>query len=80
MSSYKNRNYMKMFCLTVGIVLLSTQARAEGNSGLFIETALTYESSDTHVDYPSPLTSSSGKADGFGLGARLGFHLQEVFF
>jgi hypothetical protein len=48
--------------------------------GLFIEPALTYERSDTSINYPAPFSSSKGKADGFGLGARLGFHINEVFF
>lgn len=32
------------------------------------------------MNYPSPFTNSSGQSDGFGLGARLGFHLNESFF
>ena len=50
------------------------------NAGLFIEPALTYERSDSKVNYPSPFANSTGKVDGFGIGARLGFHLNEVFF
>jgi hypothetical protein len=32
------------------------------------------------VNYPSPLSNSTGTTTGFGLGARLGIHLKEVFF
>jgi hypothetical protein len=52
----------------------------EPRIGLFIEPSLTYERSDTSVNYPAPFSNSSGKADGFGIGARLGIHLKEVFF
>jgi hypothetical protein len=48
--------------------------------GLFVEPLLSYEIGDMSVNYPSPLGKSSGKADGFGLGSRVGFHLYESFF
>lgn len=49
-------------------------------AGLFIEPSLTYERSDSTVNYPAPFANSSGVVDGFGIGARLAFHLNEVFF
>lgn len=58
-----------------------TQTEKEKHTaGLFIEPALTYERSDSTVNYPAPFANSSGHVDGFGIGARLGFHLNEVFF
>jgi hypothetical protein len=72
------------------ILLLSTQASFAQDSGeskssisaigLFIEPSLTHEMGDTSVNYPSPFSSSSGRAEGFGLGARVGGHLIEVMF
>ncbi len=63
------------------IFTLSSNANAaESHMGLFLEPAVTYETGDTSVNYPSPLSNSSGKAEGFGLGARIGFHLYEAFF
>ncbi|MFN8845749.1 MAG: hypothetical protein ACK5W9_02760 [Bdellovibrionales bacterium] len=52
----------------------------ETHSGVFIEPAITYETGTAKVDYPSPLSSSSGTADGLGIGAKFGFHISEVFF
>lgn len=52
----------------------------KSNSGLFVEPALTYEIGDATVDYPSPLSTSTGSSNGFGLGAKLGFHISEAFF
>jgi opacity protein-like surface antigen len=52
----------------------------EHKAGIFIEPALTYERSESTVNYPEPFANSSGNVDGFGIGARLGFHLNEVVF
>ncbi len=82
---------MKMNIVLITLMIIIFNARAdepatsppqaeEPRIGLFIEPALTYERSDTSVNYPAPFSSSSGKADGFGIGARLGLHLKEVFF
>jgi hypothetical protein len=62
------------FIMTTGI------CSAESQAGLFVEPALTYELGSTSVNYPSPFSSSDGDANGFGIGARLGFHLEEIFF
>jgi hypothetical protein len=35
---------------------------------------LTYENGKAGVDLPSPFGSSKNEIDGFGLGARFGFH------
>jgi hypothetical protein len=50
------------------------------DGGLFVEPALTYEVGTTSVNYPSPFSSSSGTAEGLGIGGRLGFHVNEAFF
>jgi hypothetical protein len=82
---------MKMHIALCAIIIIAFNASAdelaasstksdETRIGLFIEPALTYERSDTSVNYPAPFSSSSGKVNGFGIGARLGIHLKEVFF
>lgn len=74
----KMKNSMIVF---VAIAALSSIAQAEGSQGgLFVEPAVTYEHGDSTVNYPSPFSNSTGTVDGFGLGARIGFHLNEAFF
>lgn len=46
----------------------------------FLEPAITYDSGETDVNYPSPLSNSTGTTSGFGIGARIGFHISEAFF
>lgn len=67
----------KTFAL-LATLLISSFAYAEEGAGLFVEPAITYESSDFDVNYP--FTSSSGETNGFGLGARIGFHVSDVLF
>lgn len=52
----------------------------ESEGGLFVEPGLTYESGSTSTNYPSPFSSSTGTIIGLGVGARVGFHLNEAFF
>ncbi len=61
-------------------VLTSFAAMADDKGGLFIEPMLTYESGSSKVDFPSPANSSDSDISGFGLGARLGFHVHEAVF
>jgi len=83
--SVKNASYTRhLKNLTLGVSLILAvfiQAEAqEQNSGLFLEPAVTYELGDSHVNYPSPLSSSTGSQEGFGIGARVGVHMYEAFF
>lgn len=55
-------------------------AAAADRGGLFVEPAVTFEKGDTSVNYPSPFSDSSGDSNGFGLGARVGFHLSDIIF
>lgn len=73
---------IKIYALTLGLIgLVPTTAFADDSSAsLFIEPAVTYELGTTAISYPAPISNSTGTVTGFGLGARLGFHLQEVFF
>lgn len=69
--------------LAVAVTLLCSiglSAQENPQGGLFLEPAVTYETASGGITYPGPLGSSSGSSDGFGLGARLGFHLNEAFF
>ena len=70
---------LRKLILGFWIVSLTSLANAEVG-GLFVEPAVTYETSSSSVNYPSPLSDSSGDLKGFGLGARLGFHFFEAFF
>lgn len=67
-------------CVSASPKIVVAADGSNSRGGLFIEPALTFERGDTAVNYPSPLTSSSGRADGLGIGARIGFHLSEVLF
>ena len=48
--------------------------------GLFVEPFLTYERGEVVVDYPAPFSSSNEDVEGFGIGARFGFHVHEIIF
>jgi hypothetical protein len=52
----------------------------EAQGGLFVEPAVTYEVGNSSVNYPEPFSNSTGTTSGLGIGARVGFHLQESFF
>jgi hypothetical protein len=63
------------------IIFCSSVSKAEeSTAGLFIEPAITYETSDALVNYPSPFANTEGTLNGFGLGARVGFHVQSALF
>lgn len=66
------------FFTLITILMTSTSAYAAKDAGLFVEPAVTYETSDFDVAYP--FTNSQGETNGFGLGARLGFHVNDVLF
>lgn len=72
---------MKKF--TTAIFIVSTFAfssAAFAESGLFIEPSLTYESSASSIDYPSPFSNSTGTVNGAGIGLRLGGHVMDILF
>lgn len=52
----------------------------DSEGGLFVEPMITYEDGDTEINYPAPLSNSSGESNGWGVGARLGLHVMESFF
>jgi hypothetical protein len=66
---------------SIAIALLTAYfAEANDDGGLFVEPAVTYEMGSGDINFPTPLGSTDGDVFGFGLGARLGFHLNEAFF
>lgn len=69
---------MKKTIAALAFILSSSITYAEDGAGLFVEPAVTYETSDFDVDYP--FASSSGETNGLGLGARLGLHVNDVLF
>lgn len=75
---------IKTFQLTIATLtvanLLFFGSSALAQTGLFVEPSITYETSDANTDYPAPADDSTGKADGLGFGARVGFHVADIFF
>ncbi len=77
------KNGIKMktsMIIFAAIASMAPLAQADSQGGLFIEPAITYERGDSTVNYPSPFSNSTGTVEGFGVGARFGFHLNEAFF
>ena len=70
---------MKIFSAVL-LMIFSTVVFAENKGGLFIEPMLTYENGEGDVNFPDPINNSDTEIDGFGLGARLGFHVLESVF
>lgn len=71
--------------LLSALMLTSIGAVAEegssgANAGLFIEPGVTYETGKSTLDWPAPLSDSTGDVKGLGLVARLGFHVNDVLF
>lgn len=69
---------LKRILLVTITTCLGSIGFAESDSGLFVEPSVTYETSKFDVNYP--FANSSGETNGFGVGARLGMHVNEVVF
>lgn len=69
--------------VTIGVLaasaLIINQAKAQSDVGLFVEPSVHYETGESAINYPG-LGDSSGSSDGYGLGARVGFHVNEIVF
>lgn len=79
------KNIIALFTILTLTGLAQAQDSANTNygkskAGLFLEPGITYQSQDTKVNYGGALGESSGKNNGFGLGLRLGMHINEMFF
>ncbi len=69
--------------LAIGLLALTSTGLLYADvdkGGLFIEPILTYEKGNGEIDFPSPINSSNTDVDGFGVGARVGFHVYESIF
>ncbi len=79
-SKYFNLENVILGCGILMAVIPTKSWAAETRGGLLVEPAVTYEIGNTTTNYPPPFTSSTGRVDGFGIGARLGFHFNESVF
>ncbi len=73
-------NFIFIFSLSFSILFSFNAQTQEFKSNLFIEPMATIEVGTAKVNYPSPLTHSSGSSDGLGIGARAGFHFIDYLF
>lgn len=74
--------HFKKSILTLGLTLTASSAALADTDagGLFVEPMVTYERGQVEVDLPSPFSTSDSTVNGFGVGARLGFHVYESVF
>lgn len=71
----------KKLWIPITVICSTVIAQAQNkDAGLFVEPGITYELGKTEVNFPSPLSNSKGDVKGFGLSAKLGFHINEVLF
>ncbi|MBX3022476.1 MAG: outer membrane beta-barrel protein [Bdellovibrionales bacterium] len=49
-------------------------------SGIFLEPGVTYQMTESNINYPTPFTNSAAVTRGFGLVLRGGAHIYERFF
>lgn len=70
----------KITALVIMTATIAFSLISMAESGPFIEPSLTYESSSSSIDFPSPFTNSSGSVNGAGLGLRLGAHVMDTLF
>lgn len=72
---------MKKFIVLSSLLAAFTgSAYAAEGAGLFVEPMLTWERGRGDVNFPAPFNSADTKIDGFGVGARVGFHVYESIF
>ncbi len=79
----KQNQCLKNFILSALMIPIGlTFAKAEEVSavGVFVEPMVLFESTETSINYPTPFSNSTGRVDGFGLGARFGIHLVESVY
>lgn len=66
--------------LSASALMMALPAGAVDGGGLFVEPGITYEMSDGDINWPDPLNDSNSEVEGFGVSARLGFHINDAFF
>ncbi len=69
---------MKNLLLIAAATFSFASANAAERGGVYLEPGLTYETSSSSIDYPSPLSNSTGSVAGYGLAAKVGFHVNEA--
>lgn len=71
---------LKHLLIPLIAIFSSASAHAVSAGGLFVEPMVTYEvGSKTKLDKPV-FPDSTGTTDGFGVGARFGFHVADIIF
>ena len=70
---------MKFLFLFVALSFFGI-AHSQGAGGIFVEPMITFEKGSGDVNFPAPIDSSDTQIDGFGVGARFGFHIFESIF
>lgn len=58
-------------------IFISTHAQA---AGFYVEPGITYEKGDNELEWPAPLSDSTGNTKGLGVNLKLGFHAADSFF
>lgn len=72
---------MKRFYLISAFVFFTIGfVHAERTGGVFVEPMVTFEKGTGDIHFPDPINNSTTNLDGFGVGARLGFHIFETLF
>ena len=61
-------------------MFLANNSYAAEGGGLFVEPMLTWERGRGDVNFPAPFSSAETELDGFGVGARFGFHVLDTVF
>lgn len=77
----------RLYILTPLVLFVCVNAHAQDptdyeslNHGFFAEPGVSYQFGKTVVNYPEPLSNSTGSADGVGLSAKLGAHFYKSGF
>lgn len=71
---------MKKLLVLSSIMMVVPGFSKAADAGLFVEPILSYERGRGDVNFPAPINSQDTELDGFGIGARLGFHVMESLF
>lgn len=79
MKKFLSASLASFMMLALTLSLNTAQALEKG--GMFFEPMLTYEMSDEgNVNFPAPTGNSDSELQGWGTGARFGFHAFEILF
>lgn len=67
---------------TISAILLgwAMMAAVPAYAGFYIEPGITFEKGDNELDWPAPLSNSTGTTQGLGFNLKLGYHANDIFF